>query len=237
MKNPRCPQWLVVVLSWLAMLPATVDASPEPLQIRFVRDFREFAGSEVNAQSLYTGLKHGTRITLAAPSMMTNRGSIATPVVQFDPPPRPMGNGNVFISAALAKQQLANYGITEPTPQQLQAALTSGSIQPAGGTKPVVLKGILVQRAEGMGWGSIAKNAGMKIGNVGKGFKPGTTANAAASSAVFNAAGSAVSSGYGKHTLNGWRAGSVSTRFTAGGGADVSPPGQGQGQGQGLIRQ
>jgi hypothetical protein len=235
MNNFRDLHLLVVVLSMLIMLPATALASRDPLHMRFVRDFRDFAGSDANAQSLYDGLKYGTRITLAAPPTTTSRGSIATPVVQFDPPTRPMGNGNVFISAALAKQQLAYYGITEPTPQQLQAVLTSGTIRPADGTKPVVLKGILVQRADGMGWSSIAKNAGMKIGNLGKGFKPGITANASASSAVFNAAGSAVSSGYGTHTLNGGSAGSVSTRFTAGGGADVSPPGEVQGQG--LIRQ
>jgi hypothetical protein len=33
-----------------------------------------------------------------------------------------MGYGNVYISPALAKQQLSTMGITQPTPQQLQAA-------------------------------------------------------------------------------------------------------------------
>jgi hypothetical protein len=38
-----------------------------------------------------------------------------------------MGHDNVFIWLALAKQQLGEAGITKPTPQQLQAALTGGS--------------------------------------------------------------------------------------------------------------
>ena len=233
MNNFRDPHLLVFILSMLVMLPATAFASPDPLHMRFVRDFRDFTGSDANAQSLYTGLKHGTRITLAAPSTTTSRGSIATPVVQFDPPTRPMGNGNVFISAALAKQQLAYYGITEPTPQQLQAVLTSGTIRPADGTKPVVLKGILVQRADGMGWGSIAKNAGMKIGQVVGGFKSGNTVTAAGRSTTTKSAGSTINSGFSTHAVNGGLTGSMSARFTTAGSGVDNP----QSQGQGLITQ
>ncbi len=229
MNIPRYPHLLVVVLSWLFILPAQAIAASEPLQTRFVRDFSSFSGSEANAQSLYTGLKHGTRITLAAPTTTTSGGSIATPVVQFDPPTRPMGNGNVFISAALAKQLLANYGITEPTPQQLQAALTSGTIQPPGRTKPVVLQGILLQRAEGMGWGSIAKNSGMRIGKVARGYKSGKTVIASSSGAPTEPANT-VSTGFSAHAMSGGNAGSVSTRFTTVGGSAVST------QGHGLIR-
>lgn len=192
----RYPHLLVVALSWLVMLPLSsagtavaatdplqadvtgADGSQGRLQTRFVRDFGDFAGSDANAQSLYTGLRSGTRITLAAPATTTSSGTTTTPVVQFDPPTRPMGNGNVFISLALAKQQLANYGITEPSPQQLQAALTGGTIRPADGTTPVVLKGILVQRADGMGWGSIAKTAGMNLGKVVSGIRSGHTQTA-----------------------------------------------------------
>ena len=45
-----------------------------------------------------------------------------------------MGFGNVYISLALAKQQLSTLGITQPTPQQLQAALTGGTITQTTGT-------------------------------------------------------------------------------------------------------
>jgi len=198
----RYPHLLVAVISGLVILPVQAIAAPEPLQTRFVRDFSSFSGSEANAQSLYIGLKHGTRITLAAPSATTSGGSIATPVVQFDPPTRPMGNGNVFICVALAKQQLANYGITEPTPQQLQAALTSGTIQPSGSTKPVVLKGILVQRSDGMGWGSIAKKAGMNMRRAGRRNSVYSPVPVAA-----RATGGAVSTGFNTHDHPEVRAG------------------------------
>lgn len=141
------------------------------VQTRFTKIFGEFAGSGENAQSLYSGLRNGTQITLSSPAS-TSGGTAGTSVVQFDPPTRPMGNGNVFISLALAKQQLANYGNTDPTPQQIQAALTGGTIVPADPTAgPVVLKGILVQRADGMGWGRIAKASGMNLGKVVSGIK------------------------------------------------------------------
>ena len=81
-----------------------------------------------------------------------------------------MGNGNVFISLALAKQQLASYGITNPTPEQIQAALTGGPINPNDPTSQQ-LQGVLNQRASGMGWGEIAKLQGTNLGRVVSGLK------------------------------------------------------------------
>lgn len=243
-------------------------AATGQVQERFIHDFGAFAGSDDNARSLYTGLKNGMRITLAAPTTTTSGGITATPVLQFDPPTRPMGNGNVFISLALAKQQLANYGITNPTPQQLQAALTGGTIIPAGTTaQPVVLKGILVQRADGMGWGSIAKASGMNLGKVVSGIKSGNTVTANGASAggtgrVATAAGTggqALNAGRGKSayvsssgmvsaTGSPVGAGFNNTHAQAGGlnagvatAGGISSPGRSaaspQGQGKGLIRQ
>lgn len=148
--------------------PVTTQAvaGQSQVQNRYVSEFSAFAGSEDNAQSLYNGLRNGDRITLTQPWTGSN-GSSGTTVVQFDPPTQPMGNGNVTIATALARQQLASYGITEPTPQQLQAALTGGAIQPANpAAAPVMLKGVLVQRADGMGWGGIANASGTNLGRV-----------------------------------------------------------------------
>lgn len=177
--------------------PATTQAGTtdgqSKVQARYVGEFGAFAGSEDNAQSLYSGLRNGARITLTGPGA----GSNGTTVVQFDPPTRPMGNGNVTIATALAREQLASYGITEPTPQQLQAALTGGAIQPADPTvSPVVLKGVLVQRADGMGWGNIARASGTNLGSVVSGLRSarsvsasGTTSGAASSRGLTTAAG------------------------------------------------
>lgn len=140
------------------------------VQGSLVTQFSGFAGSEANAQSLVTGLRGGTPITLTSPS---TTGNTTTTAFTFDPPTRPMGYGNVFISLALAKQQLANYGITDPTAQEIQAALTGGTITIGSGTtaRTVTLQGVLAQRADGMGWGAIAKAQGMNLGRVVSGLK------------------------------------------------------------------
>ena len=141
------------------------------VQGRLVTQFSGFAGSEANAQSLVTGLRSGTPVTLTSTS--TTGGTTTTTAFTLDPPTRPMGYGNVFISLALAKQQLANYGITDPTPQEIQAALTGGTITTGSGTaaQTITLKGILTQRADGMGWGNIARSQGMNLGRVVSGLK------------------------------------------------------------------
>lgn len=138
----------------------------EQLQERFIGEFSGFAGSAENAQSLYSGLRNGSRITLSMPASNINRGT-GTSVVQFTSLARPMGNGGAFISIALAKQQLVNYGISRPTPWQVQAALNGGAVMPGNGaSQPVALKGVLAQRAEGLGWNVIAKTSGISLGKV-----------------------------------------------------------------------
>lgn len=168
------------------------------VQTRLASDFSAFAGSQENAQSLFTGLRNGSPITLSSTSIAG--GATDTTLLTFDPVTRPMGNGNVFISLALARQQLAGYGITDPTPQQIQAALTGGTITSGGTTaKPIVLKGILTQRADGMGWGDIAKSSGMNLGQVVSGLKSHnagivTGAAAGASTGLTTPTGAAVQS-------------------------------------------
>jgi hypothetical protein len=84
-----------------------------------------------------------------------------------------MGYGNVFTSLALAKQQLGQLGISQPTAGQLQAALTGGTITTGTGatTTTIQLQGILTMRSQGMGWGQIAQKQGTKLGPVISGLK------------------------------------------------------------------
>ncbi|MEO1767057.1 hypothetical protein [Thiobacter aerophilum] len=135
---------------------------------RFARDFAQFAGSQENAEALISGLRSGTPITLSGVS-----AAGTTTTTTITPPTRPMGYGNTYISLSLAKTQLAQYGITDPTPEVLKAALTGGSftvtkVAPDGtvSTQTVTLEGILNQRAAGMGWGQIAQANGFKLGPV-----------------------------------------------------------------------
>ena len=115
------------------------------------------AGSKTNAQSLVTGLRTGSVVTLAATG--------SAPAVSFTPATQKMGYGNIKIALTLAKTALAKQGITNPTPAQLAAALNGGSITLTNGTV-VTMTGILTQRSAGMGWGKIAQTGGVKLGTV-----------------------------------------------------------------------
>lgn len=137
-------------------------------------DFSDFYGQD-NAQALAGGLRSGTEIHL-----VTYGGADGKTVVSeatFTPPTGNMGNGNVYISMALAQQQLTTAGIAQPTAQQIQTAMTGGSLVPGG--QPV--GGVLQMRASGMGWGQIAHSLGVKMGHVISGMK---SANAALSRTV-----------------------------------------------------
>ena len=78
-----------------------------------------------------------------------------------------MGYGNVRITLRLAQAQLNQLGITQPTTEELSAVLLGGDIN---GSQ---VDGILAMRADGMGWGQIAKEYGMTVGQImGKGAGP-----------------------------------------------------------------
>jgi hypothetical protein len=144
-------------------------------------EFSSFLGSNSNA--VVTGLRNGTPITLTTTTSTpsTTPGAPAVPTTTtttINPPTGKMGFGNVFISLALAKQQLGQLGITQPTPQQLQAALTGGTVTTnagttVAGTTPTStnLQGILTMRSQNMGWGQIAQKLGFKLGPVVSGLK------------------------------------------------------------------
>ena len=173
---------------------AAATAGPKrstQVETRLVTQFSGFAGSEDNAQSLVTGLRTGTAVTLSeAPPPGT--GPAPTPLT-FDVPTKPMGYGNVSISLALARQQLANLGVTDPTPEELRAALVGGTITIGSGAtaKTVDLPGILTLRSQGMGWGNIAKTQGMNLGQVMSALKSGGRSTAASAAVTVNAASGA----------------------------------------------
>ena len=123
---------------------------------RMETQFSDFAGSDANAQSLVQALRTGSTVNL-----MAQDGSS----VSFAVPTSTMGNGEVAISLGLAQQSLANAGITDPTPQQLQAALVGGTVTTADGDQ-VQLAGVLAERQAGMAWGRIAQADGVKLGKL-----------------------------------------------------------------------
>jgi antitoxin (DNA-binding transcriptional repressor) of toxin-antitoxin stability system len=127
---------------------------------KIAADFQTFAGSKENSTALVTGLRNGSEITLTQPGK---------PSATFTPATRPMGYGNVSTSLSLARYQLAQQGITNPTPEQLKTALNGGTITYNG--KTVAYDGITQMRADGLGWGQIAQQVGTKLGPVVSGMK------------------------------------------------------------------
>ena len=147
--------------------PATegyAATSGEPqAQARIVRSFSGFAGSEANARNLVTGLRQSSEITLIAPAAGGQPGT----ATRFTPPTRPMDYGNVRISLALAREQLAQLGVDRPTPTQIKAVLAGGGVAShvsGRATTPFLLPGVLQMRAGGMGWAKIADTMGVRLG-------------------------------------------------------------------------
>jgi hypothetical protein len=133
---------------------------------KIASNFTNLAGSEDNAVALVKALRSGETVKLAYPP--ATEGGTPT-VTSIDPPTAKMGWGNVKISLALAQDALARAGITNPTGEQLQAALNGGEVTVTnadGTTSTTQLKGVLQMRADGMGWGEIAKAGGTKVGPV-----------------------------------------------------------------------
>jgi len=200
--------------------------------------FNSFLGSDSTA--VVTGLRNGTPITLTTTTPAATPGAAPTVTTTvITPPTGKMGHGNVFTSLALAKQQLGQMGISQPTPQQLQAALTGGKITTGTGTE-TDLYGILRMRSEGMGWGQIAQQQGTKLGPVISGLKSAnkqmTTTNASSTGSQSSGSSSAIVSGSGKFHGNSGQNLSAQNRSGEGivGGSNKSI-GNGNAYGRGIV--
>lgn len=140
-----------------------IAAAIEEPQARIIRSFSDFAGSEANARSLVAGLRQGSEITLTAPASDGQPGT----ATRFTPPTRSLDYGDVRISLALARVQLAQLGIDRPTPAQIKAVLAGGGVATrvsGQATTPYLLPGVLQLRAGGIGWAKIADSMGVTLG-------------------------------------------------------------------------
>lgn len=201
-------------------------ASPPESDLRYVKRidarFGGFAGSSANLESLAVGLRHGSEITL------TGSGETAT----FTPPTRPMGYGNVTRALDLATRDLAAAGIENPTPGEIQAALTGGTVSTPTGD--VTFRGVLELRSQGMGWGQIAHSIGV---HPGMGLTKATPAPVAPVSGITSAAGNAVArpgtrTGQGANPApSANRGGAVTNAAGAAASPSVSGPRLSKGQG------
>ena len=211
---------------------------------KIASNFTNLAGSKDNATALVNALRTGGDATLktttttpgtggAAPTTTTTSTTIVTPTGQ-------MGWGNVKIALGLAQDVLLKAGITDPTAAQLQTALNGGTLTRADGTT-LEVKGVLQMRADGMGWGQIAKAGGTKVGPVVSSLKStnaaleklpaeGTTTTAAAptaSKALATAEGT--KAGKGLTTASEKSNANASKGLTTAEGVTTTSPGKGKG--------
>jgi hypothetical protein len=169
---------------------STTSTSSGAASGKLASTYSTFAGSDANSKALVDGLRNGTSITLKSSSTGgttsatggttgTTGGTTGTTSgsVTFTPKTSKLGFGNVNIALALAKAELTKMGITNPTPAQIEAALNGGTITTSKGSTKV--DGILAQRADGKGWGQIAKSMGFKLGEVVSASKTGKPGEAA----------------------------------------------------------
>ena len=201
-------------------------------------DFNSFLGSDAN--TVVTGLRNGTPITLTSTTTTTTPGGLpatTTTSTVITPPTGHMGHGNVYISLALAKQQLSTLGITQPTHEQLQAALTGGTITQTTGsgvtatTTTTDLPGVLTMRSQGMGWGQIAQKLGTKLGPVMSSMKSANKNFAGTATASSKGSGgSAVSAQTGSSSKSGIVSGSGKPH-----GNSMHGVSTGKGSGEGIV--
>lgn len=135
--------------------PTTTKTSDTSYFQRIEPKYSKFAGSDANLRSMALGLRTGSSITLTDSPTAGSAGSLT-----FTPPTKPMGYGNITRTLDFASRDLAAAGVTDPTAQQLQAALTGGTVINSQG-QVVTMDGVLKLRSEGMGWGKIAHQLGI----------------------------------------------------------------------------
>jgi hypothetical protein len=212
-------------------------------------DFNSFLGSDSTA--VVTGLRNGTPIPLTRTQTTTSTTTglpvTTTTTTTITPPTGQMGHGEVYISLALAKQQLGAMGITEPTPEQLQAALNGGTITQttATGIKTTEMQGILAMRSQKMGWGKIAQELGTKLGPVMSGMKRAnqslatTTTATAKGSAATSTTAATTTKGSAVTSASGRASGSSKSQIVSGSGKTHGNSGQGvasgKGSGSGIV--
>jgi len=181
--NSRCkPLLLSMALgaALLATVPAFAQSTGDDTvviaeaavpQDRLVDRYSELAGSDAAATDLISDLRTGgdfsvtqdvtTTVTNPDGTTTTTTAPVTTTIVN---PNGAMGWGEVNITLSLAQALLDSGAATD-----LQSALTgtTTTITNADGTTTTTVSGgVLAMRADGMGWGQIAKELGFNLGTL-----------------------------------------------------------------------
>jgi hypothetical protein len=138
---------------------------------RLVNRYSDLAGSDAAAADLVNDLRTGgdfsvtqdvtTTVTNADGTTTTTTAPVTTTIAN---PNGAMGWGEVNIALSLAKALIDSGAATD-----LQSALTGTTTtvtNPDGTTTTTTAGGVLTMRADGMGWGAIAKELDFNLGKL-----------------------------------------------------------------------
>lgn len=137
------------------------NEAQSPIAAKIAGQYAHLAGSEDNALALVKALREGSPVKLTAPEAAP--GSDVPEVTTIEPPTGKMGWSDVKFALVIVQAVLYRAGITRPTGEQLQAALTGGELRRKDGSV-IEMKGVLQMRADGMGWKQIASRTTGKSG-------------------------------------------------------------------------
>ena len=153
------------------------------VEAKLSTEFSDFLGGEEQASKVVESLRTGKALelddayiddtgdttttgTVTSAGTGTQTGGAETlPETPTDLPTGTMGYGNVRLTLRLAQAEFEKLGIQNPTNEELSAMLLGGEIN-SGVDSTTLYEGILNQRAEGAGWGQIAKSYDFKVGQL-----------------------------------------------------------------------
>jgi len=183
-----------------------VVASASVPRDRLVDRYTELAGSPEAAEDVVTDLRTGGDFSVTTTETKpvlnpdgtqatnpdgTPKTEVVTTTSTVANPNGPMGWGEVNITLAMA-DKLVGSGEAGDLQEALSGTPTTTTVTNPDGTTTTTTTydgGILAMRADGMGWGQIAKELGFKLGSVmGKGKSGETTASTKASGKTERAA-------------------------------------------------
>lgn len=220
---------LSALLALASPLPAALAATAgsvqttSPSQSQLINTYSSWAGSPENAKALTTALRNGGTATLSD-------GTQSSTVTSN----KSTGWGNVSLALAAASYSLQQYGITNPSPAQISAALNGGTLLTASGT--VTLQGIQSMRESGMGWGTIAQALGTTVGQLkghGRQNQQAAAAQRSQNKSGKQAGNDAAAKGADHGKGSGQGTGQGNGNAGAGGGGNAGGGGKGGGGGNG----
>ena len=121
---------------------AMAATSPQTDASRLAGQYAQWAGGQSNADALVAGLRNGAPITI-----VTNGADRSVSIAGFTPS-GPMSYGAVSNALTNAQRSLSRLGISNPSAEQIQAALIGGEVVSANG-KAIPVRGSVAARGTG----------------------------------------------------------------------------------------